>query len=190
MTFIGQYPQVKRAGVGGSKRLYPGQVTLNHVVRKNEVRRINRENMVSVFLDHFVTNLTRQKHLLTQSNLISYRWCSKLYVRLSQLSREHMTQFVSMSNKNNTNATWANSGQSISQCHAQGHKSLHQKASLRLTGTVRIIAHLIWSHLRLKDRAILSREGHHKATEHTWKPNANSRCLQALKEARLEIQLW
>ena len=73
MTFIGQYPQVKRAGVGGSKRLYPGQVTLNHVVRKNEVRRINRENMVSVFLDHFVTNLTRQKHLLTQSNLISYR---------------------------------------------------------------------------------------------------------------------
>ena len=31
-----------------TKKLLPGQITLNHVQRKKEVRRINRENKVSI----------------------------------------------------------------------------------------------------------------------------------------------
>ena len=30
----------------GGKKLYPAQITLNHAVRKQEVKRINRENMM------------------------------------------------------------------------------------------------------------------------------------------------
>ena len=33
-----------------SKKLFPGQITLNHAQRKKEVRRINRENAVSKLL--------------------------------------------------------------------------------------------------------------------------------------------
>lgn len=76
------------------KRLYPGQVTLNHIVRKKEVQRINRENMVS-----------SRVQLLTSCSSLPSRSCSKPSTMSNLRSSAPSTSTDSTRSKNSTNET-------------------------------------------------------------------------------------
>ena len=66
LTFNKEQPFVRSNMQGGSKKLYPGQITLNHGIRKKEVQRINRENMVR----DFITWATRHSFLFLTLHFI------------------------------------------------------------------------------------------------------------------------